>query len=54
MSSVNRPIPPLSVPPRRPFRRKVLRGLGIMLPPLLTVVIFLWVYSTVQMYVLRP
>jgi uncharacterized membrane protein len=38
----------------RPFRRAVLRGLAIMLPPVLTIVVFLWVASTVQVYVLRP
>lgn len=39
---------------RHPFRRKVLRGLGVLLPPLLTVVIFVWIWTTVQSYVLRP
>ncbi|QDT67756.1 hypothetical protein MalM25_06600 [Planctomycetes bacterium MalM25] len=37
-----------------PFRRAVLRGLGVLLPPLLTVVIFLWVGGTVSRYVLTP
>lgn len=37
-----------------PFRRAVLRGLGILLPPLLTVAIFLWVASTVGEYLLTP
>lgn len=37
-----------------PFRSAVLRGLGIVVPPLLTIVIFLWVASTVNQYVLRP
>lgn len=37
-----------------PFRRAVLRGLGILLPPLLTIVIFLWVGSTVSEHVLDP
>lgn len=37
-----------------PFRRAVLRGLGVLLPPLLTIVIFLWVGSTVARYVLTP
>ena len=31
-----------------------MRGLGVLLPPLLTVVILLWIYATVQSYVLRP
>ncbi len=37
-----------------PFRRAVFRGLGILLPPLLTIVIFLWVGSTVSEHVLDP
>lgn len=37
-----------------PFRAAVLRGLGIVLPPLITIVIFLWIGSTVELYVLRP
>ncbi len=37
-----------------PFRRAVLRGLGILLPPLLTIVIFLWVGHTVALYLLDP
>jgi uncharacterized membrane protein len=44
-------------PPRRPlgpFRRAVLRGLAILLPPLLTIVIFLWVGNTVKVYLLEP
>ena len=38
----------------RPFRAAVLRGLGVVVPPLLTIVIFVWVGSTVQLYVLEP
>ncbi|HVT29391.1 MAG TPA: DUF502 domain-containing protein [Lacipirellulaceae bacterium] len=37
-----------------PFRRAVLRGLGILLPPLLTIVIFVWVGHTVGVYMLEP
>jgi len=42
--------------PRRmgPFRRAVLRGLGILLPPLLTIVILLWMGNTVADYLLVP
>ncbi len=40
--------------PLDPFRRAVLRGLGILLPPLLTIVIFLWVGNTVNTYLLSP
>jgi len=46
-------VSPVAAKPR-PFRRAVLRGLAIMLPPVLTIVVFLWVASTVQVYVLRP
>ncbi len=38
----------------RPFRRAVLRGFAVVLPPLLTVVIFVWVGRTVNDYVLAP
>lgn len=37
-----------------PFRVAVLRGLGLLLPPLLTIVIFLWMGGTVGQYVLEP
>ena len=37
-----------------PFRRAVLSGLGILLPPLLTIVIFLWVGNSVVSYLLEP
>ncbi len=37
-----------------PFRRAVLRGLGVLLPPLLTIVILLWAGNTVNEYLLEP
>jgi len=37
-----------------PFRAAVFRGLGVVLPPLLTIVIFLWIGGTIQQYVLTP
>ena len=40
--------------PERPFRSAVLRGLGVLVPPLMTIVIFVWVGNTVEEYVLRP
>ena len=40
--------------PLDPFRRAVLRGLAVLLPPLLTIVIFLWVGNTVITYMLEP
>ncbi|MEX0936365.1 MAG: DUF502 domain-containing protein [Pirellulales bacterium] len=41
-------------PTSHPFRRAVLRGLAILLPPLLTIVIFVWVGNTVAVYLLEP
>jgi uncharacterized membrane protein len=38
----------------RPFRSAVFSGLAVLMPPLLTVVIFLWIGGTVQDYFLRP
>jgi len=38
----------------RTFRGVVLRGLTFLLPPILTVVVLLWVISTVNSYVLEP
>ncbi|HET6884400.1 MAG TPA: DUF502 domain-containing protein [Pirellulales bacterium] len=37
-----------------PIRRAILSGLGVVLPPLLTVVIFLWVAGTIKQYALEP
>lgn len=37
-----------------PFRAAVLRGLAVVLPPLLTIVIFLWVGGTIHKYLLNP
>jgi uncharacterized membrane protein len=37
-----------------PFRRAIVRGLGVVLPPLLTVVIILWAWNTVADYLLVP
>ena len=36
------------------FRAAVFRGLGVLLPPLLTVLILIWVVNTVKIYVLQP
>ena len=38
----------------QPFRRAVFRGLGLVLAPLLTIVILLWIGSSVQKFVLNP
>jgi uncharacterized membrane protein len=37
-----------------PFRRAVLRGLAVLLPPLLTIVVLLLVWNTILIYVLEP
>lgn len=37
-----------------PFRVAVVRGLGVVLPPLLTIVIFLWIGGTIERYVVEP
>jgi uncharacterized membrane protein len=36
------------------FRRAVLRGLAVVLPPLLTIVVLIWAWNTIESYVLRP
>lgn len=49
---------PLEARPKKrpigPFRRAVLHGLAIVLPPLLTLAIFLWAGNTVATYLLEP
>jgi uncharacterized membrane protein len=46
------------MPPRdpsaHPFRKAVVRGLAVLFPPLLTVVILLWMINTTWQYVLEP
>ncbi|MFW6168927.1 MAG: DUF502 domain-containing protein [Planctomycetota bacterium] len=37
-----------------PFRRAILRGLGVVMPPLLTLVLFIWAWTTIDSYLLRP
>lgn len=36
-----------------PFRRAVLSGMAVVLPPLLTIVIFVWIWGTLDAYVLK-
>ncbi len=43
-----------SKPKPRSFRRVVLRGLTILLPPILTIVVLVWVINTIDAYVLQP
>jgi uncharacterized membrane protein len=42
------------VPAARPFRGAVLRGLAVVCPPLLTVLIVAWAISTTKSYLLEP
>ncbi len=37
-----------------PFRIATLRGLGVLLPPLLTIIFFFWAWNTIERAVLRP
>ncbi len=37
-----------------PFRKATLQGLAVILPPLLTVVLFIWAWGVIDTYVLRP
>jgi uncharacterized membrane protein len=39
---------------RHPFRSAVLYGLGVLAPPLFTILIFVWIISTTKSYVLEP
>jgi hypothetical protein len=39
---------------RDTFLGAVLRGLGVLLPPLLTVVILVWAANTIQLHVFQP
>ncbi|WP_246105935.1 DUF502 domain-containing protein [Rosistilla ulvae] len=36
------------------FRRAILHGLGIVMPPLLTILLFVWAWTTTENYVLSP
>ena len=36
------------------FRRAILRGLGVVLPPLLTIVVLIWAWNAIENYVLQP
>jgi len=37
-----------------PIRRALIRGLAVILPPLLTVVVFIWAWSMIDAYILVP
>ena len=40
--------------PRHPFRAALVRGLGVVLPPLFTILIFAWVIDVTYRHVLSP
>src|SRR5687767_3693711 len=46
--------PPSSSKPANTFRSAVWRGLGVVMPPLLTIVILFWVGTTVKQYGYDP
>jgi uncharacterized membrane protein len=48
------PTPARKRRPLDPFRRALVRGLAILLPPLLTIVILVWIWNTVAVYLLVP
>ncbi len=41
-------------PPAHPFRRALLRGLAVLCPPLLTILILVWAINTTKSYFLEP
>ena len=43
-----------SAPKPKPFRKAVFKGLALVAPPLLTLVLFLWAWNTIEGYILRP
>ena len=45
---------PATDSPPRPFRRAVVRGLAVLCPPLLTVLIVVWAINTTKSYFLEP
>ncbi len=54
MNSPKSPKPTKPLSAKHAFRAAVFRGLGVLLPPLLTVLILIWVVNTVKFYVLQP
>ncbi len=53
-TAVNRPTKESPAERSHPFRSAVLRGMGALAPPLLTVLIFLWIINTTRVYFLEP
>lgn len=47
--------PPAADPqPSRAFRRAVYRGLSLVAPPLVTIAVLLWIFATIQQFLLGP
>jgi uncharacterized membrane protein len=38
----------------RPFRTATLKGLAVILPPLLTIIFFIWIWNLIETYLLTP
>ncbi|HZN36251.1 MAG TPA: DUF502 domain-containing protein [Pirellulaceae bacterium] len=51
---MNTPATASAAGPLLPIRRALLRGLAVILPPLLTVVVFLWAWNMIDTYILVP
>jgi uncharacterized membrane protein len=54
MSSLENPEAAVPKKHRHPFRRALLRGLAIVMPPLLTIVLFIWAWTIIEGRVLEP
>jgi uncharacterized membrane protein len=52
MPAVSRPVADPGV--LHPIRRAMIRGLAVVLPPLLTVLVFLWAWNMIDLYILSP
>jgi len=52
--STSDPLPAQTAPARHPFRKAVLRGLAVLTPPLLTILIFVWVINATFDYMFNP
>lgn len=53
-SKPDEPSPAVSPSTGTTFRRAILHGLGIVMPPLLTILLFVWAWNTTENYVLSP
>ncbi len=51
---MNAPAEPRPLSPLHPIRRALLRGMAVILPPLLTIVVFLWAWNMIETYILVP